>query len=192
MAAVLCVAVVATVAIVTANSQSSISHSGFGFVNLLSAFAALAAVILAIRGIQIQQRVASASVIPILSIRHIKVGTIRIVLHNDGLGPALLKKVTYTKDNNSQNSIPLVLEKAKAINWDKYAVFSGEDVPLRAGDQHDLLVLSTDELKKQGFNETRINETFRMVNDELKGLKISVEIDNVLGKRQPRFEVTLN
>jgi hypothetical protein len=171
--------------------------------NLLSAIAALSAIILAIaselraqrrfkQSNEIQERIAAANIKPLLSINQVvAVDERKVTLYNDGLGPAVIRKLTFTKEGRTGDSIPSILEIAKGFGWDSYREFN-EPGYLQARAHIDLLVLSAKGLNGQGFNPTWVEEIFKKVNSEIIGIKISIELEDVLGNKQPNFETTLD
>ena len=140
-----------------------------------------------------QEKIAAANIKPLLSvINNSATNSRKVTLHNDGLGPAVIRKATFTKGNRSGNSIPSILEIATGFKWDSYGAFFERGINLRPEDHVDLVVLSADGLKAQGFNDAWVKEIFGRVNNELKEIKISIELEDVLGNHQPDFETTLH
>lgn len=172
--------------------------------NFLTAIAALFAVGLAVaselraqkrfkEGNEIQEKIAAANIKPLLGInQHLVIDLRKVILYNHGLGSAVITNIVFTKGGRSGYSIPSVLEHVTEVSWKSFKEYSHEGTYLRAGDHDDLLVLSGSWLKDQGLTDAQIIETFRKVDSELAGTKISIEFEDVLGNRQPNFEYTLD
>ena len=86
----------------------------------------------------------------------------------------------------------MVLNMVRRFQWDSYREFSLPPIYLRAGDHIDLLALSHVSLMAQGFNENEIQEIFGRLNSEIIGTNISIEIEDVLGNKQPKYVITLD
>ncbi|HKM76022.1 MAG TPA: hypothetical protein VJZ32_06365 [Candidatus Bathyarchaeia archaeon] len=168
--------------------------------NSLSAIAALSAVILAIlserraqkrfeQSNEIQERIAAGNIRPLLRIRENIMGyDIKITLNNDGLGPAVITNITFTKENRSGNSIGAILD---TVKFGSVAVFSERPDYLRAGEHINLYLLSAEELNNEGLKDS-VPDIFRDVKSRLKGTKISIELEDVLGNKQSNVVRTLD
>jgi hypothetical protein len=174
--------------------------------NALTAIAALSAVILATlserraqrrfkQSNEIQERIAAANIKPLLDMHPI-VGPDerRVVLHNHGVGSAVIRKIIFTKGKRSGNSIPsiLVLENVKEFQWDYFERFAEGATYLRGGDHLNLLILSGTSLKGDGLTHASIDEIFKKLKNAIVGTKISIEFEDVLGNKQPNYEYTID
>lgn len=173
-------------------------------VNLLSAIAALSAVILAVlselraqkrfkQSNDIQEKIAAANVKPLLIIgQHIANYGRKVTLSNDGIGTAVMRNVTFTKENRSGNSLPSILNMGRKFQWDSYREFTTPPTYLRAGDNIELLALSHAALMSQGFNEGEIQEIIKSLDSEIIGTNISIESEDILRNKQPNYVITLD
>jgi hypothetical protein len=172
--------------------------------NLLSAIAALSAVVIAVlsemraqkrfkQGNEIQERIAAASQKPLLAINdHTVAGNRRITLENNGTGTAVITKIRFTKDTRSGDSIPSILDiGGPDFEWDAAQRFSDQSAFLRAGGRYVLLELSADRLRGQGFDNAKIQSIFESLTSEIKGIKVSFEVEDALGNKQPSFTITI-
>ncbi len=192
-------AIVAVVTVIILYRELATGFEYSSIANFLAAIAALGAVIVAIRS-EIrtqqrfdqananQQRTNAASIKPYLMIHRKLDGPVEVRLYNDGLGPAIIKKPTYTKNGRSGESIPAVLDLGFKY---RFGVFVGESMALRPRDHLVLVSVTAEDLKKQNFDDKQIKECFRKANEELKGLKVSVPLEDMFQNKQPTFEVNL-
>lgn len=165
--------------------------------NLLSAMAALSAVIIAIlsqqranrqfhQNIELQNRIAAANIRPLLT-THYESGSdwIEAALVNAGLGTAVITQLTLSKGDRKGCSILPVVD--LPVELDCYDTFEGPEEYLQSGqdDKMVILSLSTDALKKQGFREAQIRKTFHLIEEQIGGVILDVDYEDVLGNKQP-------
>jgi len=180
--------------------------SQFGWstiLNLLTAIAALSAVILAVaseiraqkrfkQGNEIQERIAAASIRPLLGVNVTRgFAEIKVTLRNEGLGTADMTEMAFRKGNRQGNSLPSVLDPAIKFQWDSIVRLGKQGAYLRPGKKLVLLFLSIDELKKQGIPDATIDQILESVGSQIKGVDMSIKFQDVLGNAQANFETTL-
>ncbi len=149
----------------------------------------------------LQSKIAAGNIKPLLSISEspktiiFSEALIAVVLNNDGLGPAVIKKVIFTKGTISGKSIPRILNvptRPRGYEWDAYKEFPETGIYLRAGESIILLKLTLEGLKNQGFYGISAQQIMANVRSEIRQVKISIEFENILEEKQPIFEVTLH
>jgi hypothetical protein len=165
--------------------------------NLLSAIAALSAVIIAIlsqqrankqfrQNIELQNRIAAANIRPLLT-PHYESGLdlIEAALVNAGLGTAVIKQLTFSKGDRKGPSIPSVVD--LPVELDCYDTLDEPEEYLQSGqdDKMVILSLSRDVLKEQGFRGAEIRKTFRLIEEQIDGVILDVDYEDALGNKQP-------
>ena len=167
--------------------------------NLLSAIAALSAVIVAVlsqqhankqfrQNIELQERIAAANIRPLLTTHYLSGShLIEVALANAGLGTAVITHLAYSKDDRKGTSMPSVLD--LPVELDYYDTLYGQDKYLQPREEDKLVIVSLtrDRLKKEGFREAEIRKVFRLVEEQISGVILDVDYEDVLGNRQPRF-----
>jgi hypothetical protein len=106
--------------------------------NLLSAIAALSAVIVAIlsqqhankqfrQNIELQEKIAAANIRPLLTTRYLSGNPdfIKVALANAGLGTAVITQLAYCKGDRKGTSMPSVLD--LPVELDYYDTLYGQD-----------------------------------------------------------------
>lgn len=149
--------------------------------------------------VKLQEKIATANVRPLLTVgqspRATVAEAINVVLFNDGLGPAAIKKVTFTRGKATGRSIPSVLDAPdhpRSYSWDAYKEFSDAGTYLRHGENFVLAALTLNNLKAQGFYGNTGQALIFDVENAIRGIKISIEFEDILGHKQPNFEATLS
>lgn len=173
--------------------------------NLLTAIAALSAVVLAVlsemraqkrfkQSNEVQERIAAANVKPLLSVRSINTHDERkVVLINHGLGTAIITKTIFRKKNRTaNNTLIAVLDIPFTFRWNNIHIFEdNQNLYLRAGDRIDLIYLSRSHLKDQGLPDTTIESIFSTINSQMTGSRITISYDDVLLNKQEDYDGTL-
>jgi hypothetical protein len=189
-----------------ANSNDIISLIlGFlsAYANLLTALAALSAVIIAVlsevraqkrfeKGNEIQEKIAAASIKPLLSINESLAFNGHVMLLNDGLGPALMTEIIFRKGDTRGNSVHSVFDPAFNFQWRlAYKEFPLGTGYLRAGERFNLLFLDLNDLKRQGLTTDTINAAVQALGSQIAGVQITIHYEDVLGNKQADLQVTL-
>lgn len=103
--------------------------------NLLTAIAALSAVVLAIltevraqkrfrQDVELQSRIASADIRSMLNVEdHLGDKGRKVILLNEGLGPAVITSMTFSKDDRHGTSLPSILNIATKFGWNDFCTF---------------------------------------------------------------------
>ncbi len=173
--------------------------------NLLTAIAALSAVILAIlsenraqkrykQDIERQEKLAAASVRPALTIDKDRIfTTTQIFLRNQGLGTAKSIDFTFTKNGRqSKCRIIDVFDPTYADPFDSVMSFyDKEQNHLRPGGEYVLFKITRENLEKQGITPEGIGRIFAELDKQIQGLTIVVNYEDVLGNQQKEFRITL-
>jgi hypothetical protein len=165
--------------------------------NLLSAIAALSAVTIAIlsqqrankqfrQNIELQNRIAAANIRPLLTPRYESgLDLIEAALVNAGLGTAVITQLTLSKGDRKGTSIRSVVD--LPVELDCYDTLDEPEEYLQSGqdDKMVILSLSRDALKEQGFRGAKIRKTFRLIEEQIDGVILDVDYEDVLGNKQP-------
>jgi hypothetical protein len=160
---------------------------------LLSAIAALFAVRLAIAGIDMQKRLATASVRPLLTVETVDLPDRReISLLNTGLGTAMRVDPTFTKGTHeSKTGIPEILDIPFSFDYDWDMHFDDrEGSHLRAGGRWTLIRLTREYLGKQGLTPDTVDLIFKAYDKQVTGLKIAISYEDLFEKKQKEYRVT--
>jgi hypothetical protein len=175
--------------------------------NLLSGIAALSAVILAVlseiraqkrfkQGNEIQEKIAAANVKPLLGVSNFEnVDDCKVVLINHGLGTAIITKTIFSKNNlREEDCLVSVLDVPFTFRWKSACFFEfvgDQNLYLKAGGELDLVWLSRSFLKDQGLPDGTIESIFGAVKSQIKGCRITISYEDVLGNKQKDYDETL-
>lgn len=162
--------------------------------NLLTAIAALAAVVLAVFSENRARKTAAANVRPMLTVNwYHSPDKIWIVLSNQGLGTAKSLHFTFTRaGRQSKRSVIDVFDETESdYTFDNVVRFRHEEeVHLRPSGEYALVSVSREHLEKQGIKPEDISKIFAEVNQQIRGLTIAVNCEDVLGNPQKEYHIT--
>ena len=161
--------------------------------NLLTAIAALAAVILAVLTDRRGEKIAAANVKPLLSVSIERSGeTWEVLLSNEGLGTATKINVSFTKGElHSTTNICDVLEidSLKPCVRNFYFLDT-EHIHLRTGSSFMLLGANRARLLEANHSADFINGLFAQLDEKIQGVVIRANCKDVLGNKQKEYRVT--
>lgn len=170
---------------------------------LLSVVVAAFAVILAIRAefrasqrfraeIELQKQVAEANIKPILAVFTSEfLNNKGIVLTNAGIGTAIITNINFSRGDKTVKSMPYLFDFPSKVIWDYFWTFGERAHYLVAGKSIDLIRLTADHLIEHGFSEDKADEILNSMQEQMSGIGIKVEYEDILGNKQKIYERTL-
>jgi hypothetical protein len=162
-----------------------------------SSVIALAALVFSIVSFQRQQvraeRLAVASVRPLLWINRQRYVDLKAVqLRNYGLGPAIIRKASFTKDGQSTNRLVDLLdirppgERSEGIVWETF-VNLPERRAIPAQGEVVLIKESLEHLTGQGIDEKTGLRLLAQFDAQASGIEVEIEFEDILGTRMEAF-----
>lgn len=137
-------------------------------------------------------KVAHTNVKPLLDIKYQDfVDEKGQTLSNYGLGPAVITNVRFYKnDRNSENiydfiDLPYNAKFDTAYDFGDYHSYIQEDQAI------DLAKLTSDHLKGQEYNNTQIQEIMKAWTENLSGIVVEIDYEDVLGQKQETLSRSL-
>ena len=148
---------------------------------------------------EVEERIAAANIKPLLGVISSADRNGRsVTLLNEGLGTAVITEIVFRKGDRQESSLTSLLELGVKFEWDVEREFGKQGrglrfiVYLRAGDRADLLSLSANGLRDQGFADTKIDELFRTLDSQILGTKIVIRFQYVLRNDQPHYQFIID
>ena len=130
-------------------------------------------------------QIARANIRPLLSIASSGfVGVKLVVLKNDGLGTAMVKRIRFTRDNDSVLNLADLFRFDRPVVWDNFYVFADGDFFLPAGEQVTLVNLTSQGLRQQGFEQAEIADLMSDFDRQMRGIHIVIDYEDLLGNPQ--------
>ena len=164
--------------------------------SFLSVMIAIIAIIISIRAEQraekrflsemaLQEKTAQASVKPILAVFTSEFAENKgVILSNAGVGTAIITKITFARDDKEVQALPQLFDLPENVIWDNYWVFGSRKHYLIAGKSIDLIRLSANNLKEQGFSDRKISSLLKAMQDQMNGITINIDYQDVFGNKQ--------
>lgn len=154
---------------------------------------ALSALLFSIYSFQEQQaraeKHAAASVRPILKIRTQKyLDKKSIKLVNAGIGPAIIKSASFSKDGKSTNKIVDLFD--IDIIWESF-INVPENTPIRAGEEMVLVLETKNHLVQQGYSENQALDILAKWQQQKTGIVANITYEDIYGNIQEALNSTL-
>ncbi len=141
-----------------------------------------------------EEVLAEATIRPLLSIYASKfLDTKAITLRNYGLGTAIITSVLFTRKDGKEEKMLVtdLFDFPRPITWDYYWRFREKRYYLAAGEKLTLAKLTAKGLAEDGMAQAEITRILESLQQQMDGLKIQLEYQDVLGNQQEPCEVTL-
>ncbi|MBP6986625.1 MAG: hypothetical protein KBB83_08605 [Alphaproteobacteria bacterium] len=164
--------------------------------DLASLVVAMSALFFSVASFRAQQRRAEihsrAAVRPILSIksqRYIDLKSIQLL--NNGIGPAIIRKAEFWRDESDKLSNQLVSLFSLDIVWESFVnIPKGRAIP--AQDKVVLVKESLTHLQGQGYSQEQGLGILENWQRQKSGIRVRIEYEDIFGNEQPALEETLN
>jgi hypothetical protein len=140
-----------------------------------------------------EETFAVANMKPLLSIYPSKfVDRKAITLCNYGLGTAIITKITFQKNElTEQNALFKLFNFGQEIVWDYYWIFREEKYYVQPGQRIKLLELSQKGLAEDGLEKDQIKALLDSFQQQMQGVTITLECSDVFGNQQEPYKITL-
>ena len=173
-------------------------------VGALSAFAALAAVIVAVCSERRNQRrfdeqlresreLAQANVKPLLSVSSQTYADLKSVrLINRGIGSAVITKVEFSRGQQRTTDLVDLFQINGEFSWETFRRLPKSRFFVAPNETIDLVKLSAPHLHGQGVSEQETISILAQWQQQKSGIHVRLEYGDVLGNPQPACDETLN
>jgi len=161
------------------------------WVGILSVLAAFAAILLSVFAERRNRQVSQANVRPLLSISSVGYENRRgLRLRNDGVGTAIVTKVTITNGNKTSNAVADVVDVGERVVWDTFRRYTPPLQPVAAGDERKLIELTQKGLTNpntQGkqLSDEQATRILGKLKHEPASVEIAIEYKDIYGNVQP-------
>lgn len=131
------------------------------------------------------ERFAAASSRPLLTVSSIGYLNRRgLRLSNNGLGPAIIKRVEIVNGDRSGNTVPDVIDVGRDVVWNTFRRFAPPFLPIAAGQDRTIVELTLDALKSQKLSDDDAEAVMRRLGDQLRAVRIRIDYEDVLKNEQ--------
>jgi hypothetical protein len=173
-------------------------------VGALSAFAALAAVIVAVCSERRNQRrfdeqlresreLAQANVKPLLTVSSQTYEDLKSVrLTNRGIGSAVITKVEFSRGQQRTTDLVDLFQINGEFRWETFRRLPKSRFFVAPNETIDLVKLSARHLHEQGVSEQNAGSILVQWQQQKSGIHVLLEYEDVLGNPQPACEENLN
>jgi hypothetical protein len=137
---------------------------------------------------------AKAHVKPLISVYPSKfIDRKAITLTNGGLGTAIITGVTYSKGQVvERQALYKLFTISPAVVWDYFWVFTEATYYVQAGQKIMLVELKQKGLEEDGLAKAASLDILNSLQQQMEGVKIEIEYSDVLGNKQPSYQITLH
>ena len=141
---------------------------------------------------ELQTKIATANIRPILRIKKLMYEDVRgVVLSNSGLGTAIITEISFLRGSQETRFLPELFRFEEPFAWDTYWRFGPWQYYLSPDESFTLVKLSLDRLLKQGLPEQTALSILGSLRDQLEGISLRFEYEDVLGNEQEPLTVEL-
>lgn len=186
-------------------NRSKLNNFDFGsFLSLLTAIAALMAVVVGYLGIRLQHRIAAAQVKPLLTIENLtsldfkdeEEDSAEVRLVNEGNGTAVITYVCFRRNDQSGLNLRNVLEISDEAQ-EKELALEGSEFGERLGERPNYLrsespftLLKMSVKRRDHYSQAR--KLFDAIGEQIGQTTIIVKFEDVFGNKQPTFRRTFD
>jgi len=172
---------------------------------ILSGLAAATAIFVAIqverrtnrrfaKQLELEGALATAHVKPLISVYPSKfIDRKAITLTNAGLGTAIITGVTFSKGAVVEHqALCKLFTFSPQVVWDYYWLFTEATYYVQAGQKIVLVDLKEKGLTEDGHAKGAALNILNSLQQQMEGVKIEIEYSDVLGNKQPKYQITLH